>query len=150
MTEFLIAVASAFWLGILTSISPCSMATNIAAISFVGRRVDSPFKVFLAGLLYTTGRTITYLVLGILLVSSLLSAPHVSHILQKYMNKLLGPILILVGMLLLELISTMQCAKNLTFLMVIKIGIIQESLVSQCTFQYSTAEQNFLKYNNQG
>ena len=48
MTEFMIAVASAFWLGILTSISPCPMATNIAAISFVGRRVDSPFKVFLA------------------------------------------------------------------------------------------------------
>ncbi len=105
MKEFFIGVASAFWLGILTSISPCPMATNIAAISFVGRRVDSPFKVFLAGLLYTAGRTITYLVLGILLVSSLLSAPHISHLLQKYMNKLLGPILILVGMLLLELIG---------------------------------------------
>lgn len=105
MTELLIAVASAFWLGILTSISPCPMATNIAAISFVGRRVESPFKVFLAGLLYTVGRTVTYLVLGMLLVSSLLSAPYVSHMLQKYMNKLLGPILILVGMLLLELIN---------------------------------------------
>lgn len=105
MTEFPIAVASAFWLGILTSISPCPMATNIAAISFVGRRVESPFKVFLAGLLYTAGRTVTYLGLGILLVSSLLSAPYVSHVLQKYMNKLLGPILILVGMLLLELIN---------------------------------------------
>ncbi len=105
MTEFLLAVVSAFWLGILTSISPCPLATNIAAISFVGRRVGSPMKVFLAGLFYTAGRTLTYLVLGVLLVSSLLSAPAVSHLLQKYMNKLLGPLLILVGMILLELIQ---------------------------------------------
>ena len=105
MTELLLGVASAFWLGILTSISPCPLATNIAAISFVGRRVESPFKVFLAGLLYTAGRALTYLVLGVLLVFSLLSAPYVSHLLQKYMNKALGPILILVGMVLLELIS---------------------------------------------
>lgn len=105
MTELLLGLASAFWLGILTSISPCPLATNITAISFVGRRVDSPFKVFLAGLLYTAGRTLTYLVLGMLLVSSLLSAPYLSHALQKYMNKFLGPLLILVGMVLLELIS---------------------------------------------
>ena len=105
MTELLIGIASAFWLGILTSISPCPLATNIAAISFVGRRVGSPAKVFLAGLLYTTGRTLTYLVLGVLLVSSLLSAPYLSHVLQKYMNKALGPILILVGMVLVDLIQ---------------------------------------------
>ncbi len=105
MTELLIGIASAFWLGILTSISPCPLATNIAAISFVGRRVGSPAKVFLAGLLYTAGRTLTYLVLGVLLVSSLLSAPYLSHVLQKYMNKALGPILILVGMVLVEFIQ---------------------------------------------
>jgi len=105
MTEFLLGVASAFWLGVLTCISPCPLATNIAAISFVGQRVGSPTKVFLAGLLYTAGRTLTYLVLGVLLVSSLLSAPSLSHILQKYMNMVLGPILILVGMVLVELIQ---------------------------------------------
>jgi cytochrome c biogenesis protein CcdA len=81
MTEFLLAAGSAFWLGILTSLSPCPLATNIAAISFVARRVGSPAKVFLTGLLYTAGRTLTYLVLGILLVSSLLAAPGVSHLL---------------------------------------------------------------------
>jgi len=105
MIEYLFGIASAFWLGILTSISPCPLATNIAAISFVGRRVGSPAKVFLAGLLYTAGRTLTYLVLGVLLVSSLLSAPYLSHVLQKYMNKVLGPILIIVGMVLVELIQ---------------------------------------------
>lgn len=105
MDEFALSVASAFWFGILTSISPCPLATNIAAISFVGRRVDSPRLVFSAGLLYTFGRSLAYLALGSLLVSSLLSAPLLAHALQKYMNRALGPILILVGLVLLGVIS---------------------------------------------
>ena len=63
MTGLLLGAASAFWLGILTSISPCPLATNIAAISFVSRRVGTPRKVFLTGLLYTAGRTLAYLAL---------------------------------------------------------------------------------------
>ncbi len=100
-----IGMGSAAWLGILTSISPCPLATNIAAISFIGRRVGNPKAVTVTGLLYALGRSLTYVVLAVVLVSSLLSAPAVSHVLQKYMNKILGPILILVGMLLLELIQ---------------------------------------------
>jgi len=105
MRVFLIASAGAFWLGILTSISPCPLATNIAAISFIGRKIDKPAYVFFTGLLYTIGRTITYVVIAIILVGSLLSAPVLSNWLQKYMYKLLGPILILVAMVLLDMIS---------------------------------------------
>ncbi len=96
---------SALWLGILTSISPCPLATNIAAISYIGKRVDRPQYVLWTGLFYTLGRTATYLILGISLVSSLLSIPQLSFFLQKYMNEILGPILILAGMFLLELLS---------------------------------------------
>ncbi len=105
METFWFASLSAVWLGILTSVSPCPLATNVAAISYVGRRVGNSGKVMLAGLLYTLGRSLTYLILGIILVNSLLAAPSVSHFLQAYMNKLLGPILILVGMFLLELLT---------------------------------------------
>lgn len=59
----------------------------------------------LAGLLYTLGRMLTYLVLGTLVVAGLLSIPGVSDFLQKYMNQIPGPLLILVGMVLLELIK---------------------------------------------
>jgi cytochrome c biogenesis protein CcdA len=105
MTEsILVPLASAFWLGILTSISPCPLTTNIAAISYVGRRVGKPASVLQAGLLYTAGRTLAYLLLGMLLVSSLLSAPSLSQVLQKHMNMALGPVLIVVGLILLELI----------------------------------------------
>ena len=105
MGEWLLGAATALWLGILTSISPCPLATNIAAVSFVGRRVGHPRQVLLAGFLYTLGRSLTYLVLGTLLVSSILSAPQLSHVLQEYMNKIIGPILILAGMFLLEMLS---------------------------------------------
>ena len=101
----LVAVASALWLGILTSISPCPLATNIAAISFIGRQVGSPRRVFLSGFLYALGRTLAYLALGVLLVTSVLSVPELSMFLQRYMNKLLGPLLIVVAMFLLELVS---------------------------------------------
>jgi len=105
MIEGLLAIGTALWLGILTSISPCPLTTNIAAISFIGRRVGSTPRVLASGLLYTIGRILTYVGLGTLIVMSLLSIPEISMLLQKYMNKLLGPILILVGMFLLELIT---------------------------------------------
>lgn len=104
-TLSLVGLATAFWLGLLTSISPCPLATNIAAISFIGRRVESPRQVLLTGLLYTAGRTVAYLGLAALLVASVLSVPELSMFLQRTMNKLLGPLLILVGMFLLDLIS---------------------------------------------
>jgi cytochrome c-type biogenesis protein len=105
MTEFIVAAGWALWLGILTSISPCPLATNIAAISYVGRRVESPGRVLVAGLLYTIGRVVAYLGLAFLLVSTALSVPHVSMFLQKYMQLALGPVLILLGMVLVGLIN---------------------------------------------
>jgi len=102
--DWALAAASSLWFGILTSISPCPLATNITAMSFVGRRVGSPGRVLLAGVLYTLGRSLTYMTVGALLVWSLLSAPRVSLVLQRTMNKALGPILIVVGILLLEVI----------------------------------------------
>jgi len=103
--EAILILFSALWLGILTSISPCPLATNIAAMSYIGKRVDSPLKVCFAGLLYTLGRTLAYIILGIIIVAGLLSIPTVANFLQEYMNIALGPILIIVGILLLELIK---------------------------------------------
>ena len=65
MDGFLLGLASAFWLGILTSISPCPMATNVAAISYIGSNVKDNRRVMLSGLLYALGRIITYTVLGL-------------------------------------------------------------------------------------
>lgn len=104
MSGLAMAAVSALWFGILTSVSPCPLATNITAISFVGRRTGSPSGVLLTGLLYTVGRALVYVAIAMLLVTSLLSAPTVSLTLQMWMNKLLGPILILAGMVMLGLV----------------------------------------------
>jgi cytochrome c-type biogenesis protein len=105
MMTILLATGGAFWLGVLTSISPCPMATNLAAISYVGRQVGKPSRVMLSGLLYTLGRVLVYVVLAAILVASLLSSPTVSMWLQQNLNKFLGPMLILVGMVLLGLLN---------------------------------------------
>lgn len=105
MTSLMLAVGGAFWLGVLTSISPCPLATNLAAISYVGRDIGSPMKVLLAGVLYTLGRMLVYVALAGLLVASVLSTPGVSLWLQTHLNKFLGPLLMVVGMILLGLLS---------------------------------------------
>lgn len=105
MNEWLVGAGTALWLGILTSISPCPLATNIAAVSYIARRADKTAAVLASGLLYAAGRTVAYLALGALLAAGMLAIPQLSHLLQKYMNMLMGPLMILVGMVLLELLS---------------------------------------------
>jgi cytochrome c biogenesis protein CcdA len=105
MDGYFLALGSAVWLGILTSISPCPLATNIAAISYIGKRVDRPRTVLISGLMYTAGRMLTYVILGVLVVASFLSIPDVAMFLQQNMNKALGPILIIVGLLLLGIFN---------------------------------------------
>jgi cytochrome c biogenesis protein CcdA len=101
----LVAVAlMSLWLGILTSISPCPLATNIAAISFITRDAGRARRVFASGALYTVGRAAAYSLLAALLVSSVLSAPALSHFLQTHMGRIIGPVLVLAGMALLGLI----------------------------------------------
>lgn len=101
MDSMWLAVGSALWLGILTSISPCPLSTNIAAVSYVGRRVGSRRAVLLSGVLYTGGRSLVYLILGALSVWSLMSMVSVSNFLQGTFPRLLGPLLIVLGLLLL-------------------------------------------------
>jgi len=102
--ELLIAFGSALWLGILTSISPCPLATNVAAVSFLSKKINHPRAVLLSGVFYTTGRMIAYAVLGMIIITSLVSVPLAANLLQKYMNKILGPLLFIVGLFLLDVI----------------------------------------------
>jgi cytochrome c biogenesis protein CcdA len=105
MDGFWTGILSAAWLGILTSISPCPLASNIAAVSFLSKRIAHPALVFISGLAYTIGRMAAYAALGWIIISSLLSVPQVAQFLQKYMVKALGPLLIITGLFLLEIIT---------------------------------------------
>jgi cytochrome c-type biogenesis protein len=96
------AALTALWLGIMTSISPCPLATNIAAISFIGQQMDKTSGALRVGLFYVIGRLVTYVVVGMVVAFGVLSIPGVSNFLQKYMSVVLGPFLIVVGIVLLE------------------------------------------------
>jgi cytochrome c-type biogenesis protein len=104
MQSYYLDIFSAFWLGILTSISPCPLATNIAAVSFISRNLGSSKKVLWSGLLYAAGRMLTYVAIAVLAVVSLLSLPEVSFFLESNMHKIIGPLLVVVGIILLDVI----------------------------------------------
>ena len=100
-----IPVVSAVWLGILTSISPCPLASNIAAVAYIVKGGERTSAVLSAGIAYTLGRAAAYAVLGSLISASLLNVPAVSYFLQTSLPKILGPVLIVTGLVLLEVIS---------------------------------------------
>lgn len=102
--SMMLAIGGAFWLGVLTSVSPCPMATNVAAIGYLARNSHSRALQVLAGLLYAAGRAVAYTLVGALIAWGLLSAPVLSNFLQKHLGQLIGPLLILVGMILLGLL----------------------------------------------
>ena len=95
---------TAFLLGLLTAISPCPLATNIAAIGYIGKDIEDRRRVFLNGLLYTAGRIVAYTVLGLLLILIIRQGTSMFGI-QKFISTwgemLLGPALILIGLLML-------------------------------------------------
>jgi len=113
--EFFVASLSALWLGVLTSVSPCPLATNIAAVSFLSKKIAHPFPVFLSGLSYIIGRMLAYAILGWLIIHSLLGVPEVAQFLQKYFVKALGPLLIITGLFLSEIITLKFSGINLSY-----------------------------------
>lgn len=106
MVAYLLYAGAALYLGVLTSISPCPLASNIAAISYVGRKVGEPRSVMASGLLYTLGRCLLYLAIAVFLATTAMSIPTVSVFLQKYMHIVLGPIFLVLGIFLVGLITT--------------------------------------------
>ncbi len=98
-----IPVLSALFLGLLTAISPCPMATNIAAIAYVSRRVTDRRYAIMTGTLYTLGRMISYSVLGILIIIAGLEIPGVASFRQDFGEQILGPLLIVVGLIMLNI-----------------------------------------------
>jgi cytochrome c-type biogenesis protein len=94
---------SAMTLGLMTAISPCPLATNITAIGFISRDIDNRNRVFINGLLYTLGRAISYTVIAIIIYIGV-DQFKFSGFFQRYGMKLIGPLLIIIGFLMLDVI----------------------------------------------
>ena len=96
-----IPLLSALFLGLLTAISPCPLATNIAAIAYIGRRVTDKKYAITSSALYTLGRMFSYTVIGILIIVIGMEIPAIALFLQGIGEMVLGPLLIIVGFLML-------------------------------------------------
>ena len=87
---------TAFLLGLLTALSPCPLATNIAAIGFIGKDIEDRHRIFRNGLLYTLGRVIAYTVLALVLIAILKEGSSlfgIQRFIGKYGEMVLGPVL---------------------------------------------------------
>lgn len=95
---------SAFILGLLTAISPCPLATNITAIGFIGKDLENRNRVFYNGLIYTAGRAISYTALALILY---IGADQIklSGFFQRYGEKFIGPLLLVIGLFMLGIIK---------------------------------------------
>lgn len=95
---------TALLLGLLTALSPCPLATNIAAVGYIAKHIDSGRSAFVKGLLYTLGRMLAYTLLGVMLIAVLRSGASVFGIrkfVAVYGEMLLGPVLVVAGLYML-------------------------------------------------
>jgi cytochrome c-type biogenesis protein len=99
-----IPLLSAFILGLLTAISPCPLATNIIAIGFIGKDLENRNRVFYSGLIYTAGRAISYTALALILYVGA-DQIKLSGFFQRYGEKIIGPLLIVIGLVMLGIIK---------------------------------------------
>lgn len=100
----ILAILSASWLGLLCAVSPCPLAANVAAVGIIARNAANPRHVALNALAYALGRVIAYIAIAAAIAAGLAAAPTLSHALQKHMSVLVGPLLIVVGAILLDLV----------------------------------------------
>ncbi len=95
---------SALALGLMTAVSPCPLATNITAIGFISRDIENRHRVFINGLLYTLGRAITYTLIALIIYFGA-DQLKFSGFFQQYGEKLLGPLLIIIGFFMFDIIK---------------------------------------------
>ena len=99
-----IPILTAFLLGVLTSISPCPLATNITAIAYISKEIKTAKHTLLNGIFYTIGRGASYTILATLIYFGL-SSFQISSIFQGWGDKILGPVLIIIGLLMFSIIK---------------------------------------------
>jgi len=100
-----IPLVAAFFIGLVMTFSPCPLATNITAIAFISKKIGDSRHTLLVGTLYALGRMAAYIGLTALIVYAGLNIQSISLFLQEYGEKLIGPFLVIMGILMLELVD---------------------------------------------
>ncbi len=100
-----IPLVAAFFIGLVMTFSPCPLATNITAIAFISKKIGDSRHTLLVGTLYALGRMVAYIGLTSLIVYAGLNIQSISLFLQEYGEKLIGPFLVIMGILMLEIVD---------------------------------------------
>ncbi len=100
-----IPIIAAFFIGLMTAISPCPLATNITAIAYTSKRIGNSRHTLAVGFLYTLGRMFTYVAIASMIVWIGVNTQSISLFLQKYGERILGPMLIIIGVVMLDIIK---------------------------------------------
>ncbi|HBK70879.1 MAG TPA: cytochrome C biogenesis protein [Flavobacteriaceae bacterium] len=104
LDNYNLPILSAFILGLMTAVSPCPLATNITATAYISKNITSKRKVFLSGILYSFGRAFSYTTIGLVLYFGA-SKFHIARFFNQNGEKYLGPLLILIGLIMLGVIK---------------------------------------------
>ena len=142
MNEFLTGILessrtpwiTAMLLGLMTAISPCPLATNITAIGFISKDIENRNRVFFNGLFYTIGRAVTYSLIPLIIFFGA-DQFKFSGFFQRYGEKIIGPLLVLIGIFMLDIIrinfpglgrlsEKMEQRKSWRFIDVLLLGIV--------------------------
>ena len=107
-----IGIIAAFFIGLMAAISPCPLATNITAIAYISKKIGNSKHTLLVGFLYTLGRMFTYVLIASLIVWFGVNMQEVAMFLNTYGEKLLGPLLLIVGIVMLDLIKINMFKSN--------------------------------------
>ena len=121
-------------LGLMTAISPCPLATNITAIGFISKDLENRNRVFFNGLFYTIGRAVTYSLIPLIIFFGA-DQFKFSGFFQRYGEKIIGPLLVLIGIFMLDIIrinfpglgrlsEKMEQRKSRRFIDVLLLGIV--------------------------
>ena len=100
-----IPIVAAFFIGLMTAISPCPLATNITAIAYASKKIDNNRHTIAVGFLYTLGRMLTYVLIASLIVWFGMNTQSIALFLQKYGRNILGPLLLIIGIVMLDIIK---------------------------------------------
>ena len=115
MSSSNIPIIAAFFIGLMNAISPCPMAANITAVAYISKRIDNNKHTLIVGFLYTFGRMFTYVILASLIVWFGLNTQITSLTLQKHGDKIMGPFLIILGLIMLDIIKFSLFKKSKAF-----------------------------------
>jgi len=125
---------TALILGLMAAISPCPLATNITAIGFISKDLENRNRVFFNGLFYTLGRAITYTLIPLVIYIGA-DQFKFSGFFQRFGEKIIGPLLLLIGIFMLDIIrinfpgfgrlsEKMEMRKSWRFIDAVLLGIV--------------------------